>query len=115
MVYNSNSGWVVAFADKRAEKEIDNLPEDMKADFLRTVEMIERYGIEQIYAPYVKYLQSKLWEMRMRGKDGIARAVYIAAHGKKLFILHAFVKKIQKTPREAIELSIKRAKELGLL
>jgi phage-related protein len=60
-------------------------------------------------------LQGKLWEIRARGKDGIARAVYIAVFGKRVVILHVFVKKTQKTPPEAIELSLKRAKELGYL
>jgi len=41
----------------------------------------------------VRPLQSKLWEMRMSGKDGIARAVNVAASGRRLIVLHVFVKK----------------------
>jgi len=115
MVYIKNSGWVVIFADHRAEKEIAELADDVRADFLRIVEMLETHGPEKVHAPYVKHLQGKLWEMRMRGKDGIARAVYLAVHGKRLAVLHAFVKKTQQTPREAIELALKRGKELGFL
>jgi phage-related protein len=46
----------------------------------------------------VRPLESKLWEMRMSGKDGIARAVYVAAKGQRLIVLHVFVKKTQATP-----------------
>jgi phage-related protein len=51
----------------------------------------------------------------MRGRDGIARAIYMAVHGRRLVILHAFEKKTQKTPHDAIDLAVKRGKELGYL
>ena len=53
--------------------------------------------------------------MRAKGRDGIARGLYVTAVGKKVVVLHAFVKKTQKTPDEAITLAIKRGKELGFL
>ena len=115
MVYNTSSGWVVVYGDKRAEKEVSNLVDDVRAHLLRIIDLIEKYGLEQVHEPYVKHLRGKLWEMRMRGKDGIARAVYVASDGKRVVILHAFVKKTQKTPPDVIELAIKRAKELGYL
>jgi phage-related protein len=57
-------------------------------------------------------LRDKLWEMRMSGRDGIARAIYIAVSGRRIVILHALVKKTQKTPPQAIRLALTRAKEL---
>jgi len=62
--------------------------------------------------PYVKPLGDKLWEIRMKGPSGIARAIYIAATGQRIVVLHAFVKKTRKTPRAAIALAAKRAKEV---
>jgi phage-related protein len=62
--------------------------------------------------PYVKPLGDKLWEMRMRGRDGIARAIYILAHERRIVILHAFVKKTQRTPPRVIRLALARAKAL---
>src|ERR1700687_5723398 len=61
----------------------------------------------------VKPLGEKLWEMRLTGRDGIGRVIYTAAAGRRLFVLHAFVKKTQKTPRKAMNLALKRLKELG--
>ncbi len=46
--------------------------------------------------------------MRLQGRDGIARAVYAAVHGRTLLVLHVFVKKTQTTPRSAIETARKR-------
>ncbi|MBV8549156.1 MAG: type II toxin-antitoxin system RelE/ParE family toxin [Alphaproteobacteria bacterium] len=115
MVYNTPSGWVVVYGDKRAEKEVNALVDDVLADFWHVVELIQNHGLENIHEPYVKHLRGKLWEMRMRGRDGIARAAYVAATGKRVVILHAFVKKTQRTPRENIELALKRAKELEVI
>jgi phage-related protein len=60
----------------------------------------------------VKHLEDKLWEMRMKGKDGIARAIYITATGERVIVVHAFIKKTQKTPRGALETARMRAKEV---
>ena len=57
---------------------------------------------------HVRPLEGKLWEMRMQGRDGISRAVYAAMHGRRLLVLHVFVKKTQATPRKAIETARKR-------
>jgi len=50
--------------------------------------------------------------MRLRGKDGIARALYVTATGWREVILRVSAKKTQKTPRREIELARKRAKEV---
>ncbi|HQQ69319.1 MAG TPA: type II toxin-antitoxin system RelE/ParE family toxin [Alicycliphilus sp.] len=44
----------------------------------------------------------------MKGRDGIARAVYAAIHGRRLLVLHVFIKKTEATPRKVIETALKR-------
>ena len=90
--------WHVHLLDA-AEKELALLSADMKARFLRVAELLEAFGPNKVGLPHVRPLESKLWEMRMSGKDGIARAVYVAASGQRLIVLHVFVKKTQATPR----------------
>ncbi len=97
---------------KAAEKELALLPAELKARFLRVAELLETFGPQKVGLPHVRPLESKLWEMRMSGKDGIARAVYVAASGRCLIVLHVFVKKTQATPRHAIETALARLKEL---
>lgn len=60
----------------------------------------------------MKHLEGPLWEMRMKGKDGIARAAYVAASGRRVVVVHVFAKKTQKAPRREIEMALKRAKEV---
>ena len=50
--------------------------------------------------------------MRLKGRDGIARALYITWIGRRVVVLRVFVKKTEKTPRREIELALARAKEI---
>lgn len=61
---------------------------------------------------HVKHMQGPIWEMRMRGRDGISRALYVAAEGRRVVIVRVFVKKTQKTPSREIDLALSRAKEV---
>ena len=65
-----------------------------------------------MHEPHVKHLQDPLWEMRMRGRDGISRALYVAAREKRIVIVRVFVKNTQKPPRREIKLALSRAKEV---
>ena len=104
--------WSVETLGTQVDAEILALPKDMQAAFVRLAERIEAVGLERIGQPHVKHLQDKLWEMRLTGRDGIARALYVAAIGRRVIVVHAFVKKTQKTPRGAIDLALRRTKEI---
>ena len=91
-----------------AEPELLALPADMKARFLHIAEMLEEFGPQRVGLPHIRPLESKLWEMRMKGRDGIARAVYAAVQDRRLLVLHVFVKKTQTTPRAVIAMALKR-------
>ena len=45
------------------------------------------------------------------GKDGIARAIYVTAHQRRVIVVRAFRKKTEKTPRREIDLALRRAKQ----
>jgi phage-related protein len=92
--------------------EIADLPADMQARFLRLVDRITQIGLGSLGEPHVKHLEGKLWELRLTGRDGIARALYVTAMGRRVVVVRAFVKKTQKTPRSEIELALRRAKEI---
>ena len=79
---------------------------------LQGPELVEAHGLERMREPYVKHLEGPVWEMRMRGKDGIARAAYVTATGRRVVVVHVFPKKTQKTPRRESETALRRAKEV---
>ncbi len=104
--------WTVETLGPIVDAEIAALPKDMQAAFLRLAERIEAVGLERIGHPHVKHLEGKLWEMRFGGRDGIGRAIYVATIGRRIVVVHAFVKKTQKTPKTALALAERRAKEI---
>jgi phage-related protein len=79
---------------------------------LRLSERIASAGLQSLSVQHVKHLEGKLWELRLTGRDGIARALYVTAIGQRIIVVRAFVKKTQKTPRAEIEIGLQRAKEI---
>lgn len=104
--------WVVETLNATVDKELEALPADMRARFVRVSEMITAVGLERVGAPHIKHLTDSLWEMRMKGRDGISRALYVAVRDKRVVVVRVFTKKTQKTPRREIDLALKRAKEV---
>jgi phage-related protein len=95
-----------------AQAELMSMPVDIRARFLHVSELLQTFGPQQVGMPHVRHLEGKLWEMRMKGRDGIARAVYVACTGQRLTVLHIFIKKTQKTPRAALETARTRLERL---
>ena len=104
--------WRVDVLNQSVVGEIDALPPDMRAKLDHIVRMIEELGLHQVREPYIKALRGKLWEIRIKGRDGIARAIYVTVKERRIVILHAFRKKTRKTPEAAIRTALSRMKEL---
>ena len=104
--------WAVEVLNQTVEAELLALPKDMQARFLRISELLESFGPQHAGMPHVRPLGEKLWEMRLTGSAGIGRAIYTAASGGRLVVLHAFIKKTQKTLRRAIEIARRRKWEI---
>lgn len=104
--------WSFVFLDAGVQAELDALPVDMRASFERIVRLVQSVGLERVHEPYIKHLEDRIWEIRLRGRDGIARALYATASGRRVVILRVFAKKTQKTPRREIELARRRAEEV---
>ena len=105
-------GWRVEVLNQAAMEELESLPPDMRAKLDHLVRLIEEFGLHHVREPYVRPLREKLWEMRVKGRDGIARSIYVTARDRRVVILHTFRKKTRKTPTVAIEIALSRLKEL---
>jgi phage-related protein len=104
--------WRVEVLNETVRAEIRELPPDLRARLVRVIDLIEQAGLEFVREPHVKHVEGKLWEMRMIGRDRIARALYVTATGRRVIVLRVFAKKTQKTPRAEIELALRRATEV---
>jgi hypothetical protein len=66
--------WTVETLNEAVDTEIEALPNDMRARLVRLAHVIEQAGFEALPPGSVKHLDEKLWELRVSGRDGIARA-----------------------------------------
>jgi phage-related protein len=103
--------WTVQLLDAAAA-ELGELPDDMQASFLRIAELLEAYGPFEVGRPHVAPLGQGLWEMRIRGRRGIARALFEIRTGRLLAVGRVFAKKTQKVPAREIRLAVRRLKEM---
>jgi phage-related protein len=104
--------WTVDFVNAAAEAELNSLPLDMRTRFTRFADMIVTSGITAMREPYAKHLSGKLWELRLKGRDGIARSIYVTASGQRVIVLRTFVKKTEKTPSRELDIAFARMKEI---
>jgi len=103
--------WSIEFLDRNVLDEMQKQPNDIKAKFEHIVRLIQANGLERVHEPYIKHLEGKLWEIRMKGRDTIARAIYVTAVERRIVVVRVFTKKSRKTPRREIEIALERAKE----
>jgi len=104
--------WTVETLNGTVDAELADLPADMRARFVRVAELIEAVGLPNVREPHVTHIRGAVWEIRVKGKAGIARALYVTAKGQRVVVVRAFVKKTPRTPAGEIELALRRAKEL---
>ena len=104
--------WTVDVLNDTVRAEIKALPSDLQARFVRLGDRIRQAGLIGLNEPHVRHLDGKLWEMRLIGRDGIARALYVTAIRERVVVVRVFIKKTQKTPRAEIDLALLRAKEI---
>jgi phage-related protein len=92
--------WIVELLDARVRDELEALFFEMRARFRRIAELIQVHGLEAMR------------EMRMKGRDGISRAIYVTARNRRAVVVRVFVKQTRKTPRREIDLALERAREV---
>jgi phage-related protein len=104
--------WTVSFVNPAARAELDALPFDMQSRFARIADLIEGFGLTAMREPQVKHLAGKLWEIRLKGRSGIGRSIYVTASRQRVVVLRTFIKKTQKTPPRELEIALVRMKEI---
>ncbi|KQP61020.1 type II toxin-antitoxin system RelE/ParE family toxin [Methylobacterium sp. Leaf108] len=104
--------WSVETLNAAVDAEIEDLPADLRARLVRIAMLIEAVGFEGLRHDTVKHLDGKLWEIRVKAKSGISRAIYVTVAGRRVVIVRVFVKKTQKTPQRELDTARKRASEV---
>jgi phage-related protein len=103
--------WSITYFSERVKNDVFSLPPDILAHYLRLRELMEKYGAD-LRLPHSRAMGGGLFELRPKGREGIARVFYCTALGRTIVILHSFVKKTQKTPFNELKIAQKRLKEV---
>ena len=103
--------WTILFFNERVQREIEEWPVGVYADFLRLTELLEEGGLD-LRMPHSRAMKDGLFELRCKGPEGIGRAFYCTQVGRELVILHSIIKKTQATPAKDLELARTRQKEV---
>lgn len=88
-------------------KELSPADRKIVGDDIRDLEFAWPVGL-----PLCRSLGGGLWEVRSDLTDGKIARVIFCVHQGHAVLLHAFVKKTQKTPAGDLELARKRMKEV---
>ncbi|NOQ22009.1 MAG: type II toxin-antitoxin system RelE/ParE family toxin [Candidatus Aegiribacteria sp.] len=103
--------WQIKYYNQRLEEEILKLPAGLLARYLRLSDLLIEFG-SNLGLPHTKKIETGLFELRLKGKEGIARVFFCTKIGKRIIMLHSFIKKSQKTPKKEIEIARRRKKEV---
>jgi phage-related protein len=104
--------WTVETLNASVDEEVAALSDDMRARLVRLSGIIEHAGFGALPRDSVKHLEGRLWELRIAGRAGISRAIYVTAVGKRVVIVRVFIKKSQRTPPRELELARQRARSV---
>lgn len=89
--------WEIDYYSKDVENETLTLPASLLARYIRMTELMLKYG-PNLGMPHTKAIGSGLFELRLKGKEGLARSFYGLLIGKRIVMLHVIRKKSQKIP-----------------
>lgn len=104
--------WKITYYNKKIEDNVLGLPDTLLARYLRYAEIMREHG-PAIGHPHTKTMSDGLYELRLKGKEGIARVFYCTVINKEILMLHSIIKKQQKTPLKELQLARKRLKEVN--
>jgi phage-related protein len=101
----------IEYFHNRVQSEIESWPDGILADYARLIELLMEFG-PNVKMPHSRAIGKGLFELRPKGREGIGRAFYCFVIGRRVIILHAFIKKTPATPEPELKIARKRIKEV---
>ena len=101
----------IEYYSEEVEEEILSLPDTLAARYVVLTRRMAAIGAN-LGPPHTESFGEGLFELRLKGLEGIARVFFCSLLGRRIMMLHSFVKKSQKTPLREIEVARKRMKKV---
>lgn len=103
--------WEILYYNEDVQEALNDWPVGIRAFYARVTERMITFG-PNLGMPFTRSMGKGLFEIRARGKEGIGRAFFCTIVDQRIIILHAFVKKSQKTPKKELDIARRRMNDV---
>ena len=101
----------IEYYSVQVQQDILALPDTLAARYIVLTRRMQVLG-PHLGEPHTQAFGHGLFELRLKGAEGIARVFYCTVVGKRIVMLHSFIKKTQKTPKADLDTALARMKEV---
>ena len=101
----------INYYSEPVQKALFRLPDTLAARYIVLTRRMQAIG-PNLGEPHTKAMGDGLFELRLKGAEGIARVFYCTLIGKRIVMLHSFIKKTDRTPLRELEVARVRLKEI---
>jgi phage-related protein len=103
--------YFIRYFSQAVQEDIMNLPVTLQARYIGLTDRMMVHG-PHLGLPHTDAFGGGLFELRLKGVEGIARVFFCTMIGQEIVMLHSFVKKTQKTPDKELRIAKERMREL---
>ncbi len=103
--------WEILYYNEDVQEALNDWPVGVRAFYARVTERMSTFG-PNLGMPFTRSIGKGLFEIRARSKEGIGRAFFCTIVDQRIVILHAFVKKSQKTPKKELDIARRRMNDV---
>lgn len=103
--------WIIDYYDQKVQNWVDKMPVGIRAAYFRLTQLLVEFGMD-LRLPHSRAMGDGLFELRPKGKEGIARVFYCMLIRKRIMVLHGFIKKTEETPHKELAIALQRMREV---
>ena len=103
--------FTIEYFSESVRLAVDKLPLTIRAKYAGYVLRMQQHGAN-LGMPHTRAMGDGLFELRIKGAEGIARVFYCVVVDKRIVMLHSFIKKIQATPARELDIARRHKKEI---
>jgi phage-related protein len=103
--------WEIVYSGVDVQTAILRFPPGLQARYVHLTERMIAFGPD-LGMPHTRAMGDGLFELRMKSKEGIGRAFFCYRQNRRIVMLHAFIKKSEKTPPKELKIARERMREI---
>jgi phage-related protein len=103
--------WQIVYFSGDVQEVILAFPPGLQARYIHLTERMLTFG-PNLGMPHTRPIGHHLFELRLKSKEGIGRVLFCNRPGRRIMMLHAFVKKSAKTSSRDLKIARQRMREV---